>query len=131
MALFVDEKFISHAGLKLAWKIEMDALYVSDWRCLTKIILEYETRPFCKAVGIPRGGARLGNMLNESAAGNPNDPVLIVDDVYTTGTSFKNFIAENYPDEDVICWAVFARDVVTDPINILFQMPSTMRPKLK
>jgi len=131
MALFVDEKFISHAGLKLAWKIEMDALYVSDWRCLTKIILEYETRPFCKAVGIPRGGARLGNMLNESATGNPNDPVLIVDDVYTTGTSFKNFIAENYPDEDVICWAIFARDVVTDPINILFQMPSTMRPKLK
>ena len=26
MALFVDEEFISHAGLQLGWKIEMDAL---------------------------------------------------------------------------------------------------------
>ena len=37
MALFVDEKFISHAGLKLAWKIEMDALYVSDCGVLPRL----------------------------------------------------------------------------------------------
>ena len=78
MALFVDEDFISHAGNKLGWKIEMDALYVTDWRCLAKMILEYETRPFRKAVGIPRGGKRLGDILNESATGNPDDPVLIM-----------------------------------------------------
>ena len=131
MGLFVDEEFTSHAGLQLGWKIEMDALYESDWRCLAKMILEYETRPFREAVGIPRGGKRLGDILNESSTGNPDDPVLIVDDVYTTGTSFKEFIAENYLVTPVICWAVFARDVVSSNVNVLFQMPSSMRPKLK
>ena len=131
MGLFVDEEFTSHAGLQLGWKIEMDALYESDWRCLAKMILEYETRPFREAVGIPRGGKRLGDILNESSTGNPDDPVLVVDDVYTTGTSFKEFIAENYLVTPVICWAVFARDVVSSNVNVLFQMPSSMRPKLK
>lgn len=131
VALFDDTEFISHAGLKLGWKIEMDALYTEDWRCLAKMIMEYETRPFREAVGIPRGGVRLGQMLNEYATGNPDDPVLIVDDVYTTGTSFKEFIAENYLVTPIICWAVFARDVVSSNVNVLFQMPSSMRPKLK
>jgi hypothetical protein len=131
LALFDDEEFISHAGLKLGWKIEMDALYTDDWRCLAKMIMEYENRPFRKAVGIPRGGVRLGEMLNKHSTGNPDDPVLIVDDVYTTGTSFKEFIAENYPNDNVICWTVFARDVISGNINALFQMPSSMRPKLK
>jgi len=131
LALFDDEEFISHAGLKLGWKIEMDALYTDDWRCLAKMIMEYENRPFRKAVGIPRGGVRLGEMLDKHSTGNPDDPVLIVDDVYTTGTSFREFIEENYPDDNVICWTVFARDVISGNINALFQMPSTMRPKLK
>jgi len=124
MALFVDEDFVSHAGLSLSWKIEMDALYESDWRCLAKMILEYEKRPFRKAVGIPRGGKRLGDILNESATNNPDDPVLIVDDVYTTGTSFREYIEENYPDDNVICWTVFARNkIYKRHINALFQMP--------
>ena len=38
---------------------------------------------------------------------------------------------EHYPDDETICWAVFARDIVSGPINVLFQMPSTMRPNLK
>jgi orotate phosphoribosyltransferase-like protein len=131
LALFDDEEFISHAGLKLGWKIEMDALYTDDWRCLAKMIMEYETRPFRKAVGIPRGGVRLGQMLNEYATGNPDDPVLIVDDVYTTGASFKEFISENYLVTPVICWVVFARNPIKGNINTLFQMPSKIRKKLK
>lgn len=131
VALFDDEEFISHAGLKLGWKIEMDALYTDDWRCLAKMIMEYETRPFRTAVGIPRGGIRLGQMLDKYSTGNPDDPVLIVDDVYTTGTSFREYIAEQYPDEKVICWTVFARNPVKDNVNALFQMPSKMRKKLK
>lgn len=131
VALFDDEEFISHAGLKLGWKIEMDALYTDDWRCLAKMIMEYETRPFREAVGIPRGGVRLGQMLNEYATGNPDDPVLIVDDVYTTGTSFKEFISENYLVTPVICWVVFARNPIQGNINALFQMPSKIRKNLK
>jgi len=130
LALFDDTEFISHAGLNLGWKIEMDALYTDDWRCLAKMIMEYETRPFREAVGIPRGGVRLGQMLNEYATGNPEDPILIVDDVYTTGTSIREFIEENYKDENLFCWVVFARNrIYKRHIKALFQMPSKFRPE--
>ena len=74
--------------------------------------------------GIPRGGVRLGQMLNEYATGNPEDPVLIVDDVYTTGTSIREFIEENYKGQEIFCWVVFARNrIYKRHIKALFQMP--------
>ena len=128
MNLFQKISFISHAGLPLNWKIECDALSEDDWKGIARMIMDYEKRPFGSVEGIPRGGIPLAKALSEYAT---EGPPMIVDDVYTTGTSFKEFIAENYPDEKVICWTVFARDVISGNINALFQMPSSMRPKLK
>ena len=45
--------------------------------------------------------------------------VLICDDVYTTGTSFKEFIKDDYKDEEVIKWVAFARSPTTDNVNAL------------
>ncbi len=129
--LFESGEFISHAGLKLNWKLECDAIKPEEWHVLAKMIKEYEHQPWQKAVGIPTGGWALGNALDKYSTGNPNDPILIADDVYTTGTSFREYMIEHYPDDETICWAVFARDIVSGPINVLFQMPSTMRPNLK
>ena len=109
MALFEIGDFISHAGLPLAWKIECDALSRQDWRALAKMIHEYEPRPWRKAVGIPRGGVLLGEYCDEYSTGNKQDPILIVDDVYTTGTSFKEFKKNGYAFDPVIQWCVFAR----------------------
>ena len=126
MALFQDGDFISHAGLPLGWKLECDALSAEDWRCLAKMIREREHRPWYKAVGIPRGGVQLGEYLNEYSSGNKQDPILIADDVYTTGTSFREFKKNGYAFDPAIYWCVFARNPI-DPehkVNALFTMPT-------
>ena len=64
MRLFQEVDFKSHSGLDLNWKIECDCISKKEWKCLATMIMDYETRPFCSAVGIPRGGVMLGSYLN-------------------------------------------------------------------
>jgi hypothetical protein len=86
MNLFQLGKFTSHAGNELDWKIECDALTDDDWECLAKMISE--KTQFGKVYGIPRGGTKLANALEKYA--DPKNPIrLVVDDVWTTGTSMN------------------------------------------
>ena len=124
--LFEVGDFTSHAGLKLAWKIECDAIRPEWWEGLARMIMDYQKRPFYKAEGIPRGGMALGEALNKYASGDPSDPVLIADDVYTTGTSFREYCDEHYPNQEVIKWCVFARRPTDDGVHALFTMPATI-----
>ena len=121
--LFQIGNFTSHAGIPLPWKIECDAL-VDQWDALATMIMDYQKEPFREAVGIPRGGVPLGNALNKYASKNKEDPMLVCDDVYTTGTSFREFCVT----KDTIYaikWVVFARKPinVNDGIQALFTMP--------
>ena len=59
--------------------------------------------------GIPRGGIPFEKALKQYCTNNDNDPLLICDDVYTTGTSMR----EVYED-GAIGVVVFARNEVTD-----------------
>ena len=127
MDLFQQVDFIGHAGGRLTWKIETDALSDAEWRTLAKMLLIYEKRPFKVAIGIPTGATQLGNILNEYATGEPQHPVLVVDDVYTTGTSFKEFKETYYKDEHIIQWVCFARKPTTPDVNALFTMPSEVQ----
>ena len=52
--LFEKVDFIGHSGDQLHWKIECDAITSPEWECLATMIMEYETRPFQAAIGIPR-----------------------------------------------------------------------------
>ena len=122
--LFQIGDFKSHAGLPLKWKIECDAIDHTEWRALATMIMDYQKEPFRKAIGIPRGGVPLQNALNKYASNNPDDPVLVCDDVYTTGTSFREFCTT----QDTIYaikWVIFARKPinVNDGIKALFTMP--------
>ena len=129
MDLFQRVDFISHAGIPMSWKIECDAISNDEWIAIAKMIMEYQDRPFSKAVGIPRGGLKLAEALNEYASGNSDDFPLICDDVFTTGTSMLDFIDEKYPTFTQGMghrWVVFARK----PSNVypyftraLFTMP--------
>ena len=121
--LFIEEDFTGHSGGQLHWKIEMDALDGAEWKCIARMIMEHETRPFQAAIGIPRGGLTLSTYLNEYSTQNPEDPYLIVDDVLTTGGSMDEFKEEHFKDKKVVGWVVFARRKPADWINALFLMP--------
>jgi len=128
--LFQKLDFISHAGIPMSWKIECDAITDDEWRCLAKMVMDHQTRPFYKAVGIPRGGLKFAEAMNEYASGNDTDQIMICDDVFTTGTSMLDFIKEEYPMWSMgqgYRWVVFARK----PSNVnpyhtkaLFTMPT-------
>jgi len=123
--LFQDGDFTSHAGLPLKWKLECDAISPNEWRCIAKMIMDYQTEPFRAAVGIPRGGVPLGFALNAYATDNPDHKLLICDDVYTTGTSFKEY-CEEYNHTDVYKWVLFSRVQAKDlkyGVRALFTMP--------
>ena len=126
MNLFQSVNFKSHSGLNLTWKIEMDALSEQDWFTIKKMIMEI-TPPFREAVGIPRGGVKLGDLLNEHATGKEGDPICIVDDVLTTGGSMEYFLSQyqrNRRPFTAIGWVVFARTQCPPWVKALFQMPS-------
>ena len=121
--LFVEEDFKSHAGLDLHWKIEMDALDEAEWKCIARMIMEYQTEPFQAAIGIPRGGLKLSGYLNEYSTQSPKDPYLIIDDVLTTGGSMEEFKEEHFKNKKVVGWVVFSRKKPATWIKTLFQMP--------
>jgi len=107
MNLFIKEDFISHAGLPLTWKVECDALTKNDYEALAKIVSE--KIEFRDVKGIPRGGIPFENALKQYSSHKDSDPLLICDDVYTTGTSMR----EVYED-GAIGIVVFARNKISD-----------------
>ena len=126
--LFQKMNFVGHSGKKLTWKIECDAIQSSEWVTIAHIINELEKRPFGEVVGIPRGGVTLGNILQGYATGKDEDPLLIVDDVMTTGGSFKYFAEQyfrNRPYRKFFGWCVFNRGSDDAPawVTSLFTMP--------
>ena len=126
--LFQKMDFVGHSGKKLTWKIECDAIQSSEWVTIAHIINELEKRPFGEVVGIPRGGVTLGNILQGYATGKDEDPLLIVDDVMTTGGSFKDFAEQyfrNRPYRKFFGWCVFNRGSDEAPawVTSLFTMP--------
>ena len=129
--------FTSHAGLPLKWKLECDAITDEEWRCLAKMVMDYQDRPFYKAVGIPRGGLKFAEAMNEYASGNDVDQIMICDDVFTTGTSILDFINEEYPMWSMgqgFRWVVFARkfsNVHPFHTRALFTMPETKAERYK
>ena len=124
--LFKSVDFKSHSGLELKWKIECDALSDPEWFTISQMIMEI-TSPFKEAIGIPRGGTKLGNLLNQYGTGKKEDPILLVDDVLTTGKSMVDYREEmdieRWQKSCVLGWVVFARIKTPKWITALFQMP--------
>jgi len=137
MKLFQDGDFKSHAGLPLKWKLECDAITDDEWRCLAKMVMDYQERPFYKAVGIPRGGLKFAEAMNKYASGNEEDSIMVCDDVFTTGTSFREFINENYPMWSAgqgFRWVVFARRPCYEHphhVRALFTMPNPVEERYR
>jgi hypoxanthine phosphoribosyltransferase len=85
MNLIQYKPFVSHSGRELSWKIDCDAFSDSDWENIACIIKSKFS--FSKVIGIPRGGLPLQYHLEPFA--KDGHPILIVDDVLTTGMSME------------------------------------------
>ncbi len=77
--------FKSNSGKVLPWKIECDDLTSQDWECAARIVMDC-VGWFGEVEGVPRGGLSFANALRPFVTGGP---LLIVDDVLTTGSSME------------------------------------------
>lgn len=79
--------FQLNSGEYSPWKVECDSLTDDDlaW-CAYRIV---ETVEFSEVEGVPRGGLDLAKKLRPFCT--PNKPLLIVDDVLTTGGSMERY----------------------------------------
>ena len=116
IALFQKVNFISHSGLRLKWKIECDALTDAEWEGLACIASEF-LPTFGAVEGVPRGGLKFAQALMPYIT---SGPLLIVDDVFTTGKSME----DHRQGRDAIGCVAFSRGKCPEWITPLFQMPT-------
>jgi hypoxanthine phosphoribosyltransferase len=122
MPLFSNKEFVSHSGIKLPFKIDCSFLSDDDIHCLAEIITN--RIQFHYVHGVPQGGTRLSLALQNYVS--DDGPVLIVDDVLTTGKSMhdaKNHLerAEKIDTRGAIGVVIFARGKCPHWIIPMFQ----------
>lgn len=114
-ALFQLGSFRLHSGTESTWKIECDVLSSMDWETLAYIISQ-RVASFGSVEGVPFGGLHLAGYLRDYVT---EGPLLICDDVYTTGASME--LQRN--NRDALGIVVFARNRVQQPwIRALFTL---------
>jgi hypothetical protein len=114
--LFQTGNFRLHSGEESLWKIECDSLSAQDVATLA-LMLGQVLPPFGSVIGVPRGGLRLAEALGRHCR---YGPLLIVDDVLTTGRSMEGY-HQRQPDS--IGAVLFARGKCPEWITPLFKMP--------
>ena len=91
MSLFQLGKFMLASGQMSLWKIECDNLDDGDWECLA-YLAACRVPQFRTVIGIPRGGLKFAEAI--SPYRSSSGPRLVVDDVFTTGTSIKQMMRD-------------------------------------
>lgn len=122
MSLFQLEKIVLHSG-KTSWiKIECDFLSPKtneDWEALAYMGSRI-VGPFSEVVGVPRGGVPFAKAIKKYASPPYSVwPVLIVDDVLTTGGSILKEMAMCANSVGLV---VFARGPLPEGVKAIFPM---------
>ncbi len=102
MSLFRLAPIVLHSGKQSDWKIDCDALDEEDLCCIATLLAR-QLPAFGSVEGVPRGGLRLADAMK---AFQTTGPLLIVDDVLTTGKSMGEHRAGR---DDVIGAVIFSR----------------------
>lgn len=123
MNLFEEKEFIMHSGEKSFFKIECDALTDNDINTLALLIKE--KYKFRRVYGVRTGGLRLEEALRPYC--NNTGPLLIVDDVLTTGKSmdearFRFLSTDKLKPTDVLGVVIFARGKCPPWVHPIFQL---------
>lgn len=101
MGLFNYGLYKLHSGRSSTYKIDCDFHSMEDLEAFAALAKDFIK--FGSVVGIPRGGLRFASCLEQYAT---SGPVLIVDDVLTTGGSMLE-ARKQYP--DAIGLVIYAR----------------------
>lgn len=120
MNLFEKKKWTMHSGETSDFKIECDVLTSDDWDTIAYLISKHVS--FVNVVGVPRGGLALAKALRKYK--NTLGPLLIVDDVLTTGASMedeKDVYLERY-NNNIVGVVVFARGKCPNWVTPIFSM---------
>lgn len=83
----IRKDFTRHSGGKADFKVEVDALTDGDIETFAYLI--HKKFRFREVYGVPRGGLRIAAALKLYHELDLSLPLLIVDDVGTTGTSME------------------------------------------
>jgi len=113
--LFNTGEFKLHSGEKSNYKIDCDALSEEDINNLAFMIAEKTY--FGKVYAIPQGGLRLAYAL--SFYENRSGPILIADDVLTTGGSMEK-AKKLFPGKEVKGVVIFARCTPPNWVRAVF-----------
>lgn len=119
MSLFKKGKVKLNSGKMSDFKIDCDGLTKKDWDCLAYMISK--RFDFRLAVGVPTGGTKLATALNKYAKPHIKYPVLVCDDVLTTGKSMEK---KKYDllNSNTIGVVIFARGKCPEWVTPIFQM---------
>lgn len=126
MNLFQSGSFTLRSGRVSNYKIECDALTSDDWLGIVAMIREERLLPpFCDAVGVPRGGLPFALALKQLGTGNGDHPLLVAEDIVTTGGSMQRFrdtlTPAEIPDGGVIGVVFIARGPCPAWVTPVFQ----------
>lgn len=114
MALFQQGKFNLHSGVQSWLKIDCDVLTDEDMDTIARLLF-FRLPDFGFVEGVPTGGLRLAKALDPFTT---TGPILIVDDVLTSGGSME----EHRGNREAIGAVIFARRQPARWITPLFQM---------
>ena len=123
MSIFQKGRFKLHSGKISTFKIECDDLTYADVVAITNLIRK--RYKFRSVYGVPTGGEKFEKALERYRTYDHKDPVLIVDDVWTTGDSMRTFIKDDLEIanfDDILGVVVFARGTVPKWVKPIFQM---------
>lgn len=105
---------VLNSGRRSKFKIECDNLTHSDLSAMCELLI-MTLPPFGEVSGVPRGGVRIENVMRPYIT---TGPLLIVDDVWTTGRSVDRHINALSLDKGYVglVAVLFSRGPV--PINV-------------
>lgn len=123
MNIFQTGSFTLNSGKTSPLKIECDALSDVDWATLA--LLASQEMSFREVHGVPTGGLVFADALRPYETGKLTDPILIADDVLTTGGSMerkKIELGKTYQSTPIIGVVAFARAICPHWILPIFSM---------
>ncbi len=114
--LFEHGSFVLHSGSKSDWRINCENLTDVDWEVLAKLVAR-TVGLFGNVEGVPTGGLKLAEALSPYVF-KRYGPLLIVDDVLTTGKSME----EQRNGREAMGIVVFARGPTPSWVKSIFTM---------